>query len=69
MNAPDAKRYYVADLAREIGKSAQTIKRWLKAGKIRIGRIKKEVATGKLVFTEEQAQAIRNYARALKDAY
>ncbi len=56
-------RYFtVAEVAALVKKSAQTVKRWAKAGKIPRGR--KLVSSKQIVFTEAEVELIRKFAMA-----
>jgi DNA-binding transcriptional MerR regulator len=59
-NTEGKRLYSVSDVARLIGKSQQTIKRWAKQNKI--PQPKKLKINGRLVFTEEQISDIKKFA-------
>jgi predicted site-specific integrase-resolvase len=55
------QRYFtVSEVAKAIEKSAQTVKRWAKVGKIPRGS--KVKANGRIVFTLQEFELIKAYA-------
>lgn len=60
----DKKYYRIGEVAKRVGKTPQTIKRWEEAGKI--SKAKKSKSSGWRVYTEEQVKVIEKYALSVE---